>query len=151
MITYQIESIRDCIKEIELLFKDHYDEVEKDQAIVEFDPDIDMLFLLEDQDILKLFTVRDGIELAGYYLSLITPSINNKNTIQSTEIGFFIKKGNRSASLGLKLLRYVESQLTVIGVDCLLASTKVNYPCDPLFIRVGMKLNERQYIKHLGK
>jgi len=151
MITYQVESIKSCLEDLEKLFISHYDEVEKETVDIDFDPDLELLILAEESELLKLFTVRSDKELIGYYLTAITPSLNNRGVLISTESGFYIKKEYRGSDLGLSLLKYVEETLLEEGVRYMLASTKVNQPCDSLFKKAGMTLNERQYIKHIGK
>lgn len=150
MITYQVESFRECLEELKEILTNHYNEVEDGINKVEFNPDYETYMKYEELGILTLITVRDDKTLIGYYLSLEIPMLNSKHILHSLEIGFFIVPSYRKSSIGLNLLKFTESVLKELGVQKMFASSKASHPCDKLYIRFGMELYNLQYIKTIG-
>ena len=150
MITYQIENFKECLEELEPLFKECFNEIEYDNKLVSFNPDYKTYIKVEEIGLLSLITVRDNSILVGYFIAIITPMLHSKHLTSAHNDTLYIKPSHRKGTIGYRLLKFVEKHLIDRGVNIFTISMKVEHPFDRLCERLGMIQIERNYLKYLG-
>lgn len=150
MITYQVESFKDNLEELKLLFHDHYNEIGHNVDRVELNPDYEQFLIMEELNMLHLVTVRDDSQIIGYYLSVISPLLHFKHIKNAYNDAIYLVPKYRKGIIAYRMLQFAEKELIKVGVKRITIHMKVDYPFDSLCEKLGMTYIERHYMKEIG-
>lgn len=147
-MTFQCESIRTVLPEMEPLLKRHWKEIAHYKDIP-LEPDYDLYFKMEDQGFIKIFTVRnDANTLVGYAAYFIKANIHYKSSKQAVEDVIFIDKEARGE--GHKFIDWCDQELKEIGVQLVHHHVKVAHNFGPTLERLGYEHVEHIYSRRLN-
>ena len=147
----QQEKMSDCIDEMIPLLQDHYSEIARNQDFVELDPNYDQYQLLDESDMLHVFTARDGGKLIGYVVTFLAPNLHYKTTNFGLIDILFLKKEYRGRMVGYKMIKSAEESLKTIGVQVLQIGMKLAHDFGPMLERMGYTEIERTFEKVLRR
>ncbi len=128
------------------LFELHYDEVAHFKDIP-LEPDLNMYRVCEDQDSLRIYTVRDEGELVGYSFYFLRSNIHYMSSLQASQDIIFIRKDKRGQ--GHEFISWCDEQLKKDKVDAVYHHVKVEHNFGPMLERQGYELIDLVYGKRL--
>jgi len=143
LISFQHEEFKDCILDIDKLLDAHADEVE-DMYIT---PNYDVYQAGDEQDALRIYTMRNGEELVGYSAFWLMNHPHHDGKIFAANDLVYIRPEHRG-EMAMKFFEYVERQLE--GVDAITYTFKVEHDHPELMEYLGMTHTEKVYTKVLG-
>ena len=150
MITCHLESFEKRLPELKELLPLHYKELALNQDKVPLDPQYDKYIISERNGELIFVVLRDGGEMVGYFIGFISPGLHYKSCLTCIMDIFYIRKEKRNGIAGVKLFRFVESNLKNRGVKRWLMGSKIHADASALFKRIGAEPIETYYSKWLG-
>lgn len=149
MITYQQESLATCKEDAAPLLEKHWEEIALNKDTIKLNPDWDAYADLEDVDILRVFTARDGDKLVGYFVTFVKAHLHYKDHLFAYNDILFLSKDYRKGYTGAKLMKFAEKCLKQDGVSVLVVNTKRHRPFDVLLKWLGYTHIENLYSKVL--
>src|SRR4051812_31398113 len=126
MLTCHVESFEERLAELSVLLPEHYKELALNQDKVPLDPQYSVYIERERQGGLLFVTLRDAGELVGYFIGFIAPGLHYKTCLTCTMDIFYIRKDKRVGSGGVRLFRFVETQLRQRGVQRWFMGSKIH-------------------------
>jgi GNAT superfamily N-acetyltransferase len=151
MITCHVESLEKCLDEWKLLIPMHYKELAQDQDKVPLAPQYHVYIERERAGSLLFVTLRDAGQLVGYFIGFIAPGLHYSTCLTCTMDIFYVRKDRRSGSAGVRMFRFVETELRRRGVQRWFMGSKVKADASALFKRIGAAPVETYYSKWLGE
>lgn len=125
MIAIQTERVSLCWDEVDTLARMHWNGTRSYRRHEPYNPDKQRYFINNNNGFFHLITARDGGQLIGYFGVYVTPSMHSQ-LLTAVEDTFFIHPGYRQGRLALRMLRFVETYLTELGVRELLFSCEID-------------------------
>lgn len=148
-ITYKQEFLATVEEEIKPLLEKHWHEIAVNKENIKLNPDWHTYHLLEDANVLKIFTARNEGVLVGYFVVLVKHNIHYKDHLFATNDVLFLSEDFRKGRTGVDLLKFAENCLKEDGVSVLTINTKCHKPFDRLLDWLGYTQIERVYSKYL--
>lgn len=150
MITAHIESFEERLEELQALLPLHYQELALNQDKVPLSPQYGIYIARERAGELLFVTLRDAGALVGYFIGFIAPGLHYSTCLTCTMDIFFVRADKRKGSAGVRLFRFVESELRRRGVQRWFMGSKIHADASALFQRIGAAPVETYYSKWLG-
>lgn len=151
MITAHVESFEHRLSELQVLLPLHYEELALNRDKVPLSPVYQLYIDREREGGLLFVTLRDAGELVGYFIGFIAPGLHYSTCLTCTMDIFYVRKDKRKGSAGVRLFRFVESELRRRGVQRWFMGSKIHADASALFKRIGAKPVETYYSKWLGE
>ena len=148
---YQEEKYGQVRSEIEVLFKEHWQEIALNQDKIKLNPDFDTYKTLNDAGILRIFTARQDGLLVGYFLVMVTPHIHYKDHSFAMNDIIYVHPKWRGATVAYRMIKHVENALKEDGVSVLIINMKTHSPFDRLLEGLKFTNTERLYSKYIGE
>lgn len=149
-VTYQQEPLFKVKDEVSELLVLDWKEVGRLHNNFPLDPDWDLYQILEDNDALKIFTVRSEGNLVGYFSVIISPSLHSKGKFVVMNDVIFLHPDYRKGFLGIKLFKFVEDCLRQDGFDQLQVVYTEKNDLSDLLLRQGYDKVETKFEKRLN-
>ena len=146
----QLESISNLVDELEPLIKLHWEQIELNQDKIKLKPDWDQYKAIDKLGMIRTYTVRDNKELVGYFIAVYMKALHHADHVFANCDAIYIRPDKRKGSIGHKLIKYAEKDLSKIGVSMMTINVKTHAPFDRLLNRLGFKFTEKIYTKYLG-
>lgn len=143
---YALEKIDDMIDEVHLLLVLHYEEIAHFKDI-KLNPDFDTYFKLDQQGLLRIFTVRDQGRLIGYNVFFIKEHLHYMDSLQAVQDVVFIKKEHRGG--GGEFIAWCDEKLKSEGVQTVYHHVKAAHNFGKMLERQGYELVDLIYGKRL--
>jgi len=148
MTEYKVETLADCLEEIKVLFKEHWDEVA--DPLIPLNPDYDKYLEMDKAGITHTVTAREDGKIIGYHVSFIMPHLHYKQSKTCFTDIYFISKEHRKGFVGIRLFKFLEQSLREKNVQRIYMGTKLKLDIGPVLERLGYKPIERSYTKIIG-
>lgn len=123
--------------ELQILLLDHYEELTLNKNKVKLNPNWNRYFELEAQGKLHLFTLRDQTKLVGYSVFFLDKHIHYDDLMVATNDIIYLKKDERLGIAGIKLLKFSEQQMKLLGADKITWHIKMSQDFRPILHRMG--------------
>lgn len=117
MITVQVDSFRDCLEELKLIFPLHWEELALFKNRMPLAPQFEEYMAREQAGRLLLVTVRIDGKIAAYYTIQVAPGFHYGQTLTGTMDMMYVVPEQRGRGLAFPLLRRVEAELKRRGVQ----------------------------------
>jgi len=146
----QCERLQSNVAGLSALHYEHWMETEGHHAEAGFNPDYQRGVDLEAQGRYLLIVAREratGRLVANYGLYLAR-SMHSQQLI-ATEDTLFVARAHRSGPLGIRLIRYAEAALRLLGCTELNVSVKLVNKVGPMIERMGYEPTSTLYTKIL--
>ena len=150
MITFQVESFKETLPEFQYLLPEHYEELALNKDKVPLMPQWDIYFGREDAGELLFVTARELGTVIGYFIGFVAPGLHYQTCLTCQMDIFYIKKEYRKGRLGIKLFKFVETELRRRGVMRWFVGSKVHADASALFEYLQFKPVELFYSKWIG-
>ena len=150
MVQYKQEFLNSVKNDIHSLLELDWKEIEHNKTNFPLDPDWDMYHKLEELNILRIFTCRDGDRLVGYFVPHIIPNIHSRGNIIAVAEIIYVLEEYRSGMTGYKLFKFAEKCIKEDGVKILHVTTTEKNPIDPMMKRLGYSKVETKFEKVLS-
>lgn len=151
MITCHVESFEERLAELQVLLPLHYRELALNQDKVPLSPQYHIYVDRERAGQLLFVTLRDAGELVGYFIGFIAPGLHYSTCLTCTMDIFYVHPARRSGSAGVRMFRFVETELKRRGVQRWFMGSKVHADASALFKRIGAAPVETYYSKWIGE
>lgn len=142
----QQEFLATCWEDAQPLLGQHWEEALGGEG---FCPDLSLYEVLEQVNALRIFTLRDEDELAGYVIFVINPSTHQAGRMLALCDGIYIRKKSRSVAAVRRLMAFSEACLRDDGVHEIRAHSNTGSSLGFLFQRFGYNLTETVHAKVL--
>lgn len=150
-LTFQEEKLDTLLSDLEEYIYKHWEEAITYSDRIPFDPDWEMYRALERDEAIKMFTVRDGEELVGYFGVFLSTHLHCSTHTFATSHVLYVKEELRHQNIGTELISFSEKRLKDEGVTALILSVPHSIPFDKLYKDLNYSLAERVYMKFLGE
>jgi len=131
MKTYQVETLNQFLPDfIPTLMETHYDELTGSKELI-LDPNYDLYYMIEAQEKLHIFTMREDGELIGYHLGIIDTGLHYKQNLFCLTDIYYVRKDYRQGVTGYRFFKKLEPVLKDLA-------TKKGY--DKLFWQMPYKV-----------
>jgi GNAT superfamily N-acetyltransferase len=143
----QAERFERILRELHPLHVAHWHETEKHRAGLPFDPDYQAVIADEREGRVLQFTARDAEWRLVGNLRMYLGTSRHSGTLFATEDTLYVAPEARGGMLGLRLMRYAEKCLRVIGVREISANSKLVNKADVLMRRMGYTAVATEFTK----
>jgi hypothetical protein len=143
------EWLSEAWAEVEPMAKAHWSEVAPaSQADIQVALDRESYDRLEQQGLLRFFTVRAHGVLLGYLLAVVMEHTNHVQSLQADVTAVYVIPSERGRS-GYQLIKYADEQLRAEGVQVVRHRVKVDHDWSPLLTRLGYAPEEVTWSRRL--
>lgn len=151
MITFQVETLNDCLSEIETLLQAHFEEISTHKDKLGY-PNMDKVayYGAENRGGLHIVTARQAGKVVGYYVAFVNPHLHYAHKLVAVTDVYYLTPDVRKGFAGLKLFKEAERTLKMRGVQRVFSGTKLHKDMGKLFERLGWQETERLYVKWIG-
>jgi len=150
MITYQQEFLSKIRQDIEPLLKKHWKEVALHKDKIKLEPHWDGYEAMEQLNVLRVFTARQGPKLVGYFAVSVAPSLHYASHTFAISDVIYVDPDSRHSGVASKLIEFAEGCLKKDGVSVVHINTKAHKPFEPLLVGLGYEKIDLLYGKYLG-
>lgn len=153
MITVQIDSFKECQKELAEIFITHWHELALFKDKMPLAPQYLEYVAREKDGVLFLTTVRVDGKLAAYYIAQVRPGFHYGSTLTGTMDILYVVPEFRGRGLAFPLFRYVERELRRRGVKVWYSGYKIHNPLglDKLYDAFGFIDADIYKVKWIGE
>lgn len=151
MLTVQLESFTERLDEFKPLFPLHWEELALNKDKVPLDPQYNIYIEREKRGELIFATMRELGKPVGYFIGFIAPGLHYKTCLTCTMDIFYVHPEKRGGRGGIKLFKFVESELKRRGVQRWFAGSKCHLDASWLFEILGFDRVEVYYSKWIGE
>lgn len=150
-IYIQRERFVDCYEDAMPLLQQHYETIAHYKDIP-LEVNTQRYIDLENQNGLRVFTVRKNGELIGYTAFFVTNNPHYNSSKQALQDVIYIAPEHRRGSLGIKLIQHSENALRKEGVQVIAQHAKIAHPAlGKILERNGYTAVDVLYTKRLDK
>lgn len=150
MITFAIESFSDVYGELLPLLHEHYAEISTHAAHgIPLDPMISAYRAREADGSLMMAIGREAGEIAAYFVCFVAPGLHYASCLTCSPDIFFVRPDLRIGRTGIRMFKFVETELRRRGVKRWAVGSKVQHDASALFRYLDFKPVETTYEKWL--
>ena len=118
-----------------------------DKSKIDLQPDWDVYDVLYSNDRMHVTTARNGSELVGYAIFILTQALHYKQLSVADGDVFWLDPAHRKGMTGVKLLKKSEEFLKSKGVQKIFNKVKLHKDVGKVFERLGYTPIERVFAK----
>lgn len=151
MITFSVETLDQCLPEIEPLLQGHFEEVGANRAQLGY-PNMDKstYYAVEARGGLHIVVARSLGAIVGYYVAFVNVHLHYAHSLTALTDVYYIHPDHRKGSVGIKLFKEAERTLKARGVQRIFSGTKKSKDMSKLFEFLGWTHNENLFVKWIG-
>jgi GNAT superfamily N-acetyltransferase len=150
MVSFQEETVEQCMWDVAKLAYTHWDEVASNKEERPLNINWPKYIELNRAGIIRAFTAReDNGNLVGYISFLISDHLRYKSWKYAQSDVYFVDQSTRGQGIGRQLFEEAEAWLKSLGVKSVIIQEKVKNPHEQLFTSLGFTLLEKLYEKVL--
>lgn len=149
MYTITKENFTEVVDELDELAELNLKETISRDDIQEAAPAVEAYAMIEKQDNVVTYILREEGVAKGYITFLITPDMSHSTTLYADNILYFVSPDVRGRWLGIKLYKEAEKELRERGVQIVRISSRIKSPINPVLERMGFEEEEIRYNKVL--
>ncbi len=154
-LVYQWERFGLIAKELPVLIRQHWEEVETNRDTVPLDPHWDRYFEYDLLDILNVLTVRANGVLVGYLFVLVFPHLHHHSTMWAQTDLFWLNPAYREGWAGVRMFREMETHIKGRGAKVVKVVVKLFFEAErgtlgKLLKRLGYVNDETVWSKFIG-
>ncbi|ARU23737.1 hypothetical protein RSSE_c3356 [Ralstonia solanacearum] len=152
MITFAIELFSDVYGELKPLLEEHYAEISthKDHG-VPLEPMEEVYRARQADGSLMMIIGREDGQIVAYFVCFVAPGLHYRSCLTCTPDIFFVAPEKRTGTMGMRMFRFVEKELTRRGVKRWAVGSKVQHDASALFRYLKFEPVETMYEKWLGE
>lgn len=139
------ETVASLIPEIKPLIGAHYREIARHQKVIPLNPDYDRYLELEKNGNLHIVTARDGRELIGYFICILSYHIHYQDSLMAISDLIYVHPGYRRQFIGQDMIRYALPGLKERNVVKLVMNVKKDHDFGSMLEHLGFVQFETLY------
>lgn len=141
------EKFEDVYPELIPILERHWDELAINKEERPLNVDVDRYKLMSERDILRIYTLRDGMwgKLVGYASFIIVPNLHYKTWVNGICDVYWVDPEFRNAGWGTSFFKEIVVQLKNELVNSIYVHEKLSKPHGKLFESLGFKAIEQTY------
>ena len=112
-------------------------------------PDWDQYRALYDAGVLFCLTARDGENLVGYFVIIVSPNLSSRGEKMMFGATLFVRKEYRGKGPGIRLIRMAEKKAKDYNVQSVMISSPARQPIGGLLEKMGYRAEETLYSRRL--
>jgi Acetyltransferase (GNAT) domain len=147
MLTYQRETLKQCLEDMQELWPEHFREVASFPDRV-LNVNIDRLRNAENAKALVIVTARDDGKMVGYMMDILINPMHYKNMLMASSDAFYIKPEYR-AKCARGLLKLIEKEVRSEGAEVRVTRVKFVNNAEQFHALMGYKTFEINMKKEL--
>ncbi len=147
-MNFNVENFDGIKEDVKALILDHHKDVQPFQDLVP-NPDWEKYYRLEELNVLRIYTVRDEGNLAGYAVFYVSQHMQYMDSIQAVQDLIYLKPEYRKTGYGKAFIKWIDSELEQEGVDIISHHTKSAKSFAPLLESLGYIETDIIYSKKL--
>ena len=132
--------------ELDELLKDYFAKTEAKEGIPPLDMDWDLYIKLWDRDQLIIMTAEED-KIEGFVMYHVNRHPHHRKVMTAICDILAVRPEIRSTGLGKLIVRTAEPVLKAVGVTMIVHSFRTIYDVKPVFLGLGYKLFEHNYIR----
>lgn len=144
---YQEEKLADILEEIKPLNYSHWEEIANNKDVRPLNPDYETYTWLNNNNIVRIFTARDGVTLVGYFIFVVVDHMHYQGWLHADVDIYWIDPAYRKQGIGSEMMKEVETWLQGLGVKQITMMDKVKHSHKSFFEYLGYKPVEQMYEK----
>lgn len=149
-VHFQVEKWRDALPEMEPILVKHWREIALGHDKVPLDIARERYQHLCDVDMLHVVTARKDGALVGYHVAIISGHLHYEGTLHGITDVYFILPEFRLGFTGIRMFRFIESEMRKRGVKKLITGTKLHLDIGAVLRFLGFAPTETVYTKYIG-
>lgn len=150
MITFAIEPFSQVYTELLPLLAEHYSEISTHvDHDVPLDPMVEVYRAREQDGSLMMVIGREEGKIVAYFVCFIAPGLHYRSCLTCSPDIFYVEPSKRGAQIGVRMFRFVESELKRRGVKRWAVGSKVAHDASALFRFLKFDPVETTYEKWL--
>jgi GNAT superfamily N-acetyltransferase len=144
------ERIADVFAEIKPLLQAHWDEIAH-YPDIPLCPDYDRYVAAERNNVLRIFTARQGHTLIGYAIYVVQSALHYRFSLQAQQDVLYVCPSYRQGRTGWKLIAHADEQLKAEGCQLVIQHIKAKPSLNfgPMLARMGYELMDEIWVKRL--
>lgn len=146
-MTFARERIRDVWPEIQPLLRTNNYETGSLHG-VEFAPDADRYWQLEDAGIARIYTMRYCARLVGYACFFVSPHLHYPRTVWALQDVLFVLRDHRGGS-AVMFVEWTDDELRADGVDFVLRHVSEKRDYSRTLDRMGYEPVDTSFMRRL--
>lgn len=150
MLTTQIERFTDILRELQVLFPRHWEELALNRDKVPLDPMYEIYLQRDTLNQVIVVTLREEGYIRGYFIGFINPGLHYRNCLTCIMDIFYVDPAHRNKMGGLMIFRALEKECKRRGVQRMFVGSKVHKDASKLFEALKFTKVEVFYSKWLG-
>jgi GNAT superfamily N-acetyltransferase len=150
MITCQVETMRDTIEELKVMFPVHHEELGLFKDKMPLDPRYEDYEIRENNGQLLLVTVREDAKIIAYWVSFIVPSLHYQTTLANQLDIFWVHPDHRGNKVGFIMAAKVKEESIKRGVKVWYTGSKNHKESEWFFKLLGFDEVEKHYAMWIG-
>lgn len=154
MITFAVESLKNCLHELKPLFEPHYEELALNKDKVPLDPNYEEYLRRDACGEALAVIARDRARIVGYFVGFVAPGLHYRTCLTLTMDIFWLHPEYRdgdsltqleSRMVAQGLFEHVEKEAKRRGVQRPFFGSKVHKDASYIFETMGMQPVEVYY------
>jgi predicted GNAT superfamily acetyltransferase len=148
-VEIRISTVAEMLRDAELLFQDHYDEVAKNKEVMKLKPDVKVYTALEKQDKLLILAAYIDNKMVGYSVNILSYHLHYADLFYAHNDILFVVEEYRNSKVGLALIKKTEAFAKALDAKLLLWHAKEDTALDKLMPRLGYGVQDIIHSKEL--
>lgn len=151
-LVFAREELVECYMECDRLVRDYYASTKASEEVPPIDFHWPQYLALEHVKQIVLVTARNGAELAGFVLYVVSPHPHHKTIMMASCDTLAVRPEYRSMGIGRSLINAAEPMLLACGAVRVMHSFRLIYREEvaPLFPKLGFEPYEVVYSRELS-
>lgn len=113
------------------------------------DPNFEVYAQCEANGLLRIYTARQGGELAGYQIFVVSEHPHSKDMVVATQDILYLRPAYRRGLTGFNFMKWCMNELTNDGVHIMHQVVPARLNLGGLFERLGFELEDVNFSKRL--
>jgi hypothetical protein len=150
MITYQLENWSDYRREVDSLWREHYDELAMNKR-KPMRPHDDFYVSVEKAGMLQLLTIRADGKLVGYCIMIVKPHPHYADILVGFEDTYYLSVPYRKGMTGVRLITESEKYCKARGCKEIVFMEIASKETGSIFQRLKYKKSHVVWTKWIGE
>lgn len=147
--TFRLSSVAEMREHAGALFREHYDEIARNKAVMVLSPDWPKYEAMEQAGLLLALSAWIGDELVGYSVGFITAHLHYSELRYYQNDVLFVARPHRASRLGLRLIAETEERAAAQGARLVVWHAKQGTALDALLPRLGYGVQDIIYSREV--
>lgn len=142
-------SVSDKWQQVQILLREHVDELATHKHLMVLNPDVDRYEAMEEAGVLFALFAYDGDDIVGYSVNFVARNLHYSDLVYAQNDVLFVRQTHRNGRLGLQLIHETERVAKRHGARFIVWHAKPNTALNDLLPRLGYGVQDIMHSKEL--